>query len=330
MLTIKKFLIYPVLFAALILTFNFYGCNENSNDTSLQTDDEYIRNTALNSAFSSDADDDDNLFSNEVMDFDSEGPVSNDDGGFDTPIDSLVKWGRRVTGTNLNVNITTSGDTLKFAEVTRTINGNFIIVGYINGVLDSTVKPYSQEQRRTVSFKRVDRRPNPRFNWRVYQYSAIDGETKTPQIGKDNIVMNTIEIFVNNTLVLTLNGPDFTSNIFTSRYFGGEGLFIANRNDQVRIKVLLTSNQSDTDIVAYHWARNSFGFHREPFVMTSQVPNGSSFDRTFEKTFTVYPQHNHGIHNGFISSNTRSSLYDNSTSLFSSTYMGLPYRIRHQ
>lgn len=304
------------------------GCNENSTDTSYLSDDEYLKNTAINTAFSNDSEDDDNLFSNEVFDFDSEGPVSNNSGGFDTPIDSLLKWGRRVTGTNLNVNITSYGDTLKIADVTRTISGNFIVIGYINGVLDSAVKPYSQEQKRMISFKRVDRRPNPRFNWRVYQYSAIDGETKTPQTGKDNIVMNMIEFYVNNNLILTLNGPDFTENIFTSRFFGGSGLFIANRNDQVRIKVYLTSNQSDTDIVAFHWARNAFGFHREPFAMTSQTPNGSNFDRTYEKIFNIYPNHHHGIHNGFISANTRNSLYDNSPTLFSSTYMGLPYKIR--
>lgn len=328
MLTTKNIFAMAVLIITSVTLLGLSGCNENSTDTSNLSDDEYLKNTAINTAFSSDSDDDDNLFSNEVFDFDSEGPVENNSGGFDNPIDSLLKWGRRITGTNLNVNITSYGDTLKIANVTRTITGNFIVIGYINGVLDSTVKPYSQEQKRMVSFKRVDRRPNPRFNWRVYQYSAVDGETKTPQIGKDNIVMNMIEIFVNNNLVLTLNGPDFTSNIFTSKYFGGNGIFTANRNDQVRIKVYLTSNQNDTDIVAFHWARNSFGFHREPFVMTSQTPNGNNFDRTYEKTFNIYPNHYHGIHNGFISSNTRNSLYDNSSSLFSSTYMGLPYRIR--
>lgn len=329
MFKIKKYLIVSISLFILISIWGITGCNENSTDTSYLSDDEYLKNTAINTAFSNDSEDDDNLFSNEVFDFDSEGPVPNNSGGFDTPIDSLLKWGRRITGTNLNVNITSFGDTLKVADVTRTITGNFIVIGYINGILDSTVKPYSQEQKRMVSFKRVDRRPNPRFNWRVYQYSAIDGETKTPQTGKDNIIMNMIEFYVNNNLVLTLNGPDFTENIFTSRFFGGNGLFVANRNDQVRIKIYLTSNQNDTDIVAFHWARNAFGFHREPFVMTSQTPNGSNFDRTYEKTFSIYPNHHHGIHNGFISSNTRNSLYDNSISLFSSTYMGMPYKIRH-
>ncbi|MBK8549987.1 MAG: hypothetical protein IPL53_02585 [Ignavibacteria bacterium] len=307
----------------------FIGCNnDNITEPAFQTDDEYLSSAAIGSAFSSDADDDDNLFVNEAFDFDSDGPTADNPTGNDTPIDSLVKWGRRVTNVNTNANITTVGDTIKNVEVIRAVTGNFIIVGYINGVLDSTVKPYSQEQKRLVVFKRTGRRPNPRHNWRVYQYSAIDGETKTPQIGKDNIIINKVEFYRNNSLVLTLLGPDFTTNIFTSKFFGSDRIIDLSRNDQIKSVVYLTSNQNDTDIVSYHWARNSFGFHRERFTMTSQTPNGSGFDRIYERTFGVYSQHHHGIHNAFISANTRPSLYDNSISLFSSTYMGLPYRVR--
>ncbi len=330
MKTIHKLFFAAILLCFTIISFYISGCNDNDSITepAAQSDDEYLTTTAINSAFSNNADDDDNLFADEVMDFDSEGATMDDESGLDIPIDSLVRWGRRVTGVNVNANITSSGDTLKTVEVTRNVTGNFIIIGYINGALDSTLKPYSQEQRRFITFKRIGRRPNPRFNWRVYQYSAVDGETKTPQTGKENIVMNRIEFYKNNNLILTLNGPDFTSNIFTSRFFGGDGLLDESRGDQVRVKVYLTSNQNDTDIVALHWPRNAFGFHRVRFVMTSQTPNGNNFDRTYERVIEIYPQHIHGMFNAFISADTRSSLFDNSPSLFSSTYAGFPYRVR--
>ncbi|MEO6695673.1 MAG: hypothetical protein ABIY50_11385 [Ignavibacteria bacterium] len=325
----KSFFSLSVLLSILIISVYLSGCSDNNiTEPGAQTEDEYLTSTAINSSFSSNSDDDDNLFSNEVMDFDSQGPVADNNGGFDTPIDSLVKWGRRVTGTNVNSVITPIGDSLKKVDITRTITGNFVVIGYINGILDSTLKPFSQEQKRTVIFKRVERRPNHRLNWRVYQYTAVDGETKTPQVGKNNIVMSKIEFYKNSILILTLNGPDFTVNVFNSRFFGGSGLFDVRRGDEMKIKVFATSNQPDTDIVSYHWARNSFGFHRERFVMTSQTPNGNNFDRTYEKTFNIYPNHNHGMHNAFISANTRSSLYDNLPTLFSSTYAGFPYRIR--
>ncbi len=334
MKTSKSFLaqhtLLSVLFPALfILALLLNGCqNDNITEPSYLSEDEYLKSVAVNTAYSSNTDDDDNLFANEVDDFDSFGPVTDNESGFDTPIDSLLKWGRRVTGVNINSEITLSSDSMKTVEVTRTISGNFIIVGYINGVIDSTAKPYVQQQKRIVIFKRVARKQNPRFNWRVYQHSAVDGQTTSPQNGKDNITMNKVEFYRNDQLVLTLNGPDFTVNFFLSRFFGGNGLYEVDRGDQIKVKVYLTSNQSDTDYVAYHWARNSFGFHREKFTLVSQTPNGNNFDRIYEKSFQVYSQHHGGMHNGFISANTRKSLYDNEPALFSSTYMGLPYRVR--
>lgn len=317
--------------AILILLMTIYtaGCqNDNVSDPSYLSDDEYLRTLAVNSAFSNDTDDDDNLFAGEVDDFDSGGPVTDNSGEFDTPIDSLIKWGRRVTGVTVNAEISQSSDTMKTVRVTRTISGNFIIVGWVNGVHDSVAKPYTQQQKREMVFKRVARKQNPRHNWRVYEHTAVDGQTTSPQEGKSNIVIYTAEIYKNGQLALTLTGPDFTSNRFISRFFGGTGTLELNPGDQVKIRIMLTSNQSDTDHVSFHWSRNSFGFHRESFELVSQTPGGTGFERIFEKTFTVYPQHMRGIHNGFISANTRKSLYDNDPALFSSTYFGLPYRVR--
>ena len=63
------------------------------------------------------------MIANDVFDFDSDGPVSDGPTGFDTPIDSILKWGRRVTNVNVNTNIASSGDTLKNVEVTKTSRG---------------------------------------------------------------------------------------------------------------------------------------------------------------------------------------------------------------
>jgi len=177
-------LFLPIIFG--ITIFNS-SCSDSTIDPGVQTDDDFIRSIAISNSYSSNADDDDNLFHNEEEDFESSGAVYNNENSVNSPLDSIERWGRRITGKNVNVNITNYGDTLKSADLTKTISGNFIIIGYLGGNLDSTVKPFTQESRRTISFKRVNRRPNPRLNWRVYQYSAIDGESKTPQTGKENI-----------------------------------------------------------------------------------------------------------------------------------------------
>jgi hypothetical protein len=300
------------------------GCSESVTDPENMTDDQFLQQvvkTGMNGNHS----EDDDLLANESYDLDNGGPVGG--GGGDTPIDSLLKWGRKITNVNINVNITSSGDSLKNVSVTRTINGNFIIIGIVSGQQDTVVKPYTEVLKRNAVFKRIDRRPNPRYNWRLYKVSMVDGETTQPQVGSEYVQMNKVEVYIDNVLTCTFQGPDFTQNIFTTRRFNGAGIPEVHLGNQVRIKVYTFSKQSEPDIVAWHWARNAFGFHREPFAMTSQTPNGQYWDRTYEKTFNIYYAHHFGCFNGYISSSTRKSLYDDSPIEFASDLIGTPYKV---
>lgn len=311
-----------LLFSA-FFTLYISGCSDNVNSPDNQTDDEYIKEVVTQGVNSGQQEDED-LMSGEAGDIDDGGAVDN---GGDTPVDSLIKWGRHVTGVNVNINITTEGDSLKIAEVTRTINGNFIIVGYVSGSLDTIIKPYTEVLKRNAIFKRINHGKRPRFNWKLYKVSMVDGQTTSPQIGTDYVQMNKVEVYVNNVLKYTFQGPDFTQNVFTTRRFNGGGIPEVHHGDQVRIKVYTFSTQPEPDIVAWHWARNAFGFHRVPFVMTSQIPNGQYWDRTYEKTFTIYAQHRFGGFNAYISASTHNSLYDDSPAEFASDLVGTPYRV---
>lgn len=315
-----------LLIMSAILGLYLIGCSDSVNTPDNQTDDEYIRGVILNGTGSNQQDDED-LMSNEVYDFDDRGPVGNGGGGGDTPIDSLLRWGRRITGVNVNIDITSQGDSLKIAEITRTITGDFIIIGIVSGSQETIVKPFTEVLKRNAIFKRVGYNPRPRFNWRLYKVSLVDGETTTPQVGTDYVQMNKIEVYVNNTLAYTFQGPDFTQNVFTPRRFHGGGIPQVHHGDQVRIKVYTHSAQPEPDIVIWHWARNAFGFHREPFVMTSETPNGQHWDRTYEKTFHIYGRHRFGCFNGFISASTHKSLFDDSPSELASDLAGMPYRV---
>lgn len=320
---IIQLLFLPVF---LIFLLNITGCNKNDVTSSNSvSEDDYLKNEAIQSTDGSNNDDNE-LLGNQITDFTDDGAVFNNSNEPLTGYDSLKFYGRRVTGVTVTTTFTVDTDTLKMLNVKRTITGNFIIKGYIGGTIDSVSKPYTEVQNRTASFKRVARTEVHRRNWRLYQVSAVDGQTTSPEQGKSNIVMNKIEIYKNDALLLTLNGPDFTTNVFTTRYFGG-GMIDIGRNATVKVKIYLSSNQSDTDLVAFHWARNSFGYHRIPFTMTSQTVNGNGYDRIYEKTFTIYGLHRFGIFNAYLSANTRKSLWDNNVNVFSSTYMGMPYRI---
>ncbi|MCI0448178.1 MAG: hypothetical protein L0Y79_00130 [Chlorobi bacterium] len=319
--TSKKLLILLIFTA---FSAYFSACSESTVEEN-QTDDEFIKEV-VTAGIGSNQQEDDDLMSNEAYDLDNGGAVGNNGGG-DTPIDSLVKWGRRITGTSVTVTITSEGDSIKNATIERTINGVFHIIGYVNGNLDSIQKPYTEVLRRKAVFKRIAHTPRPRFNWKLYKVSMVDGGTTVPQNSNDYVQMQQIQVYVNNVLQYTFQGPDFTQNVFTTRRFNGSGIPEVRIGDQVKIVVSTYSAQSEQDIVAWHWARNTFGFHREPFVMTSQVPSGSGWNRVYEKTFTIYPQHKIGKFNGYISASTYKSLYDDSPVEFASDLAGAPYRV---
>ena len=323
-----------LLFLAVFGVFSLYllpGCNETPVDDN-QTDDQYITEVVTQGIGSGNQEEDD-LMSGESGDLDDGGAVYNNGGGGDTPIDSLIRWGRRVLSVNVSITITSEGDSLKIANITRTINGNFIIIGVVNNVVDTIVKPYTEVIKRNATFRRVGNNPRPRHNWKLYKVSMADGGTTSPQNSNDYIQMQKIDVYVNNILTYTFMGPDFTQNIFVTKRFGGNGIPNVHLGDAVKLVVTTVSQQSETDIVAWHWARNTFGFHREPFTMTSSIPNpgGSGYLRTYEKTFNIYnnPPHTHryGVFNGFISASTYKSLYDDSPVEFASDLVGTPYRV---
>ncbi len=311
---------------ALSAVFALYmaACNDNSVSDN-QTDDEFITEV-ITKGYSSPNGEDDDLMNSEVNDLDDGGAVGNVD-GLDTPIDSLMKWGRRITGVSKSVTITNEGDTIKNALITTNITGVYIIIGTVNGVVDTISKPYTEEFKRIAVFKRVDRSPRPRHNWRLYKVSMLDGETKTPQLGTQYVEMNQVQVYVNGSLLYTFAGPDFTQNIFTTRRFNGAGIPEVHASDQVKLVVNTYSAQSEQDIVAWHWGKRNFGFHREPFAMVSQTPNGAGWDRVYEKTFTIHNNIRGKRINGCISASTHKSLYDDSPVEFASDLVGIPYRV---
>lgn len=307
----------------IIVSLLFSSCKkENATEPSELTDEQFMQQV-IEGGYSSSGNDEDNLMSQERQDLDDGGAVKDDDNSPMSPIDSLKRWGRKISNVNVNVQIS-GNDTMRNVAVTRTITGNYIIIGWQNGLIDSVTKPYTCVFYRNIIFKRVARTQYPRLNWRVYQISMSDGQTTTPQIGSSLVQITKIEVFKNNNLAYTMNGPDFHNQYYTTMYFGGAGIPAFNRGDQLQVKVHTISQQlNDTDYVAYHWARNTFGFHRVPFTLESQ--NGQ--DRIYSKTFTIYSQHRLGVFNGFIGASTHESLYDDDINKFASDQVGIPYKV---
>jgi hypothetical protein len=314
-------LLFLIISGTLIIYIS--GCGENSTSSGNQSDEDYLMEI-LNQGTHSGYQNEDDLMFNESYDLDDSCAIGNGPG--DNSIDTLYKWGRIVKNVNVNINLTSEGDSLKNVNVTRTINGNFVIIGKVNGVLDTIIKPYTEVINRYVVFKRIAYSSRPRYNWKLYKISMADGKTTSPQVGTDYVEINKVEVYVDNILKHTFNGPDFTQNIFRTKYFDGQ-IPQVNTNSQVKLKVYTFSKQSEKDIVTWHWARNAFGFHRVPFDMISEIPAGSGWNRIYEKTFTIYSSHITGRFNGFISASTHKSLYDDTLTEFASDLVGIPYAV---
>ncbi|MCX7878331.1 MAG: hypothetical protein N2510_06770 [Ignavibacteria bacterium] len=315
-----KYLYLPVFLVFSLFT----ACSDNVTEVE-ETDDQFIRSVIYNGYAGQNNEDDDLIFS-ERNDFSDGGPVGNLIG--DTPLDSLIAWGRIVNNVNRNISISSEGDTIKNVNITTTVNGTLIIIGVLNSVVDTIYKPYINEFRRLAVFKRIARTPRPRFNWRLYKISVLDGESKSPQIGTQFVEMNKIEVFINGALRYTFNGPDFTQNIFTTRFFGGEGIPEVNINDEVKLKVYLYSTQQQADLVNWHWSRRFPGRFRESFQLVSETPSGSGWERVYEKTFNISSSHQIGRFNGFISAITRESLWDDNPSKLAGDFVATPYRVK--
>jgi len=322
--------VISLLAFAFFISLAINGCNKDNTVTSTDlTDNQYVQ-SVVTGGYDNSCSYEDNLASQENIDMNDGYAVSDDENGpLNNPIDSLKKWGRIITGVNTNFNIQNSGDTLKTINVTKTITGIYRIVGWHNGgVLDSINKPYTTVLNRTVIFKRVARSPRPMFNWRVYQISNLDGQTTQPQIGSSQVMMTKIEVYRNGsqTPAYVFNGPDFNTQLYTTIMFGGNGIPSFSRGEQITVKVYTTSQLAPQDYVAYHWAKNTFGFHRVKFTLESQTGNGPYY-RVYSKIFNIYSQHRPGLFNAYISANTRESLYDDDLNKFASDEVGIPFKI---
>ena len=162
----------------------------------------------------------------------------------------------------------------------------------------------------------------------MYKVSNLDGETTQPQTGSSKVQITKVEIYKNNSSTpnYVFNGPDFTGTLFTTKLFGGEGIPQLDRNDLVKVKIYTTSQSVKTDYVAFHWAKNTYGFHRIPFTLESETGSGP-YSRIYTKDFNIYGSHRIGAHNAYFSANTNESLYNDDLNEFASDLVGIPFKV---
>jgi hypothetical protein len=324
----NKIAILTPIFLLIITALFISGCEKSAVEPNNMTDNEYVQ-SVVSGGYDNDYTNEDNIMMQEYNDLNEGTAVFDNETNPPANLyDSLFKWGRKITGVNRNYDITNEGDSIKNVVITTTFTGNFIIIGYQGGVKDTAIKPYTEVLKRNVAFKRVANTEFPRRNWRLYKISVLDGETTQPQLGSSKVQITKVEIYKNNsgTPTYTFNGPDFTNTVFMTKLFGGTGIPEIDRNDLVKVKIYTTSQLADVDYVAFHWAKNTFGFHRIPFALESETGSGPYY-RIYSKDFNIYGNHRIGAFNAFFSANTRESLYENDINKFASDFVGIPFKV---
>ena len=127
-----KALLFAAFMVFCISALFWTGCNNNSNNTPYQTDQQWLK-AVISGGDGTNQSYEDNLMANENSDFNDSVAVSDNGSGPMDPIDSLSRWGRIVENVQVSINGTFSGDTMYSAAITRVITGHFRIIGYKNG-----------------------------------------------------------------------------------------------------------------------------------------------------------------------------------------------------
>ncbi|GJQ21238.1 MAG: hypothetical protein HBSIN02_15930 [Bacteroidia bacterium] len=233
-----------------------------------------------------------------------------------------IAWGRRVDNANRSVTFERFGDTLVIATIVQSMSGK-IVIAHRDTVQDTTLvieKPFAESTTRKVRATKIARTNNPRANWRFREVSGVDGGTTS----NSAITFDTLKAFIgNDTLVVT----DPTEFFLRFADFAGRHIPSILNSAPVKVRLTITSTESDTDLVFIHrpamWVNSSvLRPARIRMTLVSQTGSGP-YTRVYEHTWSSHVQ---GRHHFFVGAVTRGSLFDD-VAPWSTKIWGIPYLV---
>ena len=231
------------------------------------------------------------------------------------------QWGRFFTSISRTITRTMAdGDTVANAEVLESFTGTFVIVGTVNGVLDTVKKPFTESMHRYFRFVRVANTQHPRMNWRLDAISVLNGGTTNSTIS-----ITQLQVVPPSGDTITATDPD---NYWMQVQHGWmrHPLPLWGFNTQVTVIATVHSTDTDTDLVMLHYVPRNFGLHRAPMTKISEtVDAGGAFVRTYSAVLTI-PGNDRKFSHVLVSATTNSSLYSSDSTKFSSAIWGVPYK----
>jgi len=160
----------------------------------------------------------------------------------------------------------------------------------------------------------------PLNNWRLIAVSLPEGGTLTDKI---NIIKLTIT-FVNGDQMVITSPNDY---YLTRGLPIWKQIPVVARNEEIMLKVEITSAYADADFVTLTYGGNKRGMHRakRKFELVSSAQNGNMYTKVYQQKYTThqFPGYYYAIINAF----PRQVIFDDVAPVEAKTW-GIPYIVK--
>lgn len=310
----KKLLLISL---TLLIPFYFFNCKSSVNEPDFPDD------AALASMVENEE-----LISNFDENFNDEDAITFLLGKTQTDIYPL-KVGRKITKVERTLDKQVIGDSAKVTVLTK-YTGFFIIAGKYTPTLpgdtlsrpDTIIsKPFVETIKRNVTFIKTNERNEKNRRWKIQAISLPEGST-TPE----NIKIKRIVVTLPNRDSLVITSP-----LETYFFLGDPNKDIPARfkNDDVIMKVYLTSNSPKEDFVTITYGKKiagqSFRVKRKlNLVSSTQV--GDKWEKIYQGSWNIFVQHPSGKFHSVVNAVNNETIFTVEGPVSSSTW-GIPYKV---
>jgi len=306
-----------LLISALIIPFLILSCKSNVNEP------DFLDDAILSSLIESDE-----AIINFDENFDDGEATSFLVGKTQTDL-YPIKVGRRITKMERTFDKQVVGDSAK-VTVTTKYTGFLIIAGKFNPInpgdtsyLPDTIitKPFVETVKRNVTFLRTNSRNDRNRGWRIQAISLPEGSTSLR-----NIQITKVEALVPGKDPLIITSP------LDTYFFIGDpnrDVPVRNRNDEIIVKVYLTSNSPKEDFVTLTYGRKIAGQIykvKRKLNLVSSVQVGDKWEKIYQGNWNILIAHPLGRFHSVINAVTNETIFSVEGNVSSSTW-GIPYKV---
>lgn len=240
-----------------------------------------------------------------------------------------IKVGRKITKIERSFDRQVVGDSAK-VTITTTFTGNLIIAGKLTPITpgdtsyrpDTVVtKPFVETVKRNVTFIRTNPKNDKNRGWKLQAISLPEGSTSLR-----NIKINKVELSVANRDTLIITSP-----LDTYFFIGDPKKDFPERkkNDEIVLKVYLTSNSPKEDFVTITYGRKISGQTykvKRKLSLVSSTQVGDKWEKIYQGNWNIFVLHPYGKFHSVINAVTNETIFSVEGSVSSSTW-GIPYKV---